>query len=307
VQSDTRVAALQRAWDYHELMGHLRRGGIASLIWGVISLGVGGLGMLVDPFMAFLALLGLMLVAEGIWLLAAPSPAGLIGEGVIFTLLGVTNVVFGIIDSLAGEGGAIWIGIGAFQFYFGVQAFRRYARDKDRLDNPPAQNLRDAVAEIGKDIRGSKATQREDIVEFLTAPPFKMRLDDEMAVVFMSLKVSFLSREDVKVQFTDDRASKNHTAVVVELPDRKPMKGRIRDEYAEQYRVWAAGARLGDSTQKPGAGEASTEEWVKQARAAGQTDEQIIATLVGSGWAAGDARSLIEATDGMDALRGKNA
>lgn len=304
----TPTDGLKRAWDCHVLMREIRGAGIASVIWGVLTLGIGGLAALAEPIMGLVALLGLALLLEGIWLLAAPSPAGLIGEGVTFGVLGLTNMGFAIADVMTSHGKATWLAIGAYQAYLGVQAIRRYVRDKDRLRQPPAKNLQDAVAEIGKDLSKSRAAKRQDIVEVMSTQPVRMRLDAGMAVVFlMPLQMHFVRREEMRLQFTDDSAPKDLTAVVIELPGRGPIKGKMKNEQVERYRAWAGGAALGEPSEKPGAVAAGTEEWVRQARAAGQTDEQIIASLTASGWDEGDARSLIEAADSMDALRGTDA
>ena len=48
----TPMDGLKRAWDYHVLMREIRNAGIASVVWGVLTLGVGGLAVLVEPIMA---------------------------------------------------------------------------------------------------------------------------------------------------------------------------------------------------------------------------------------------------------------
>lgn len=70
-----------------------------------------------------LALLGLLMLVEGIWILIAPRPSGMILEGLTFTALGLWNLT-----ASASGGSSSLLPIAVLQLILGVKYFRRYPR-----------------------------------------------------------------------------------------------------------------------------------------------------------------------------------
>ncbi len=119
-----------------QMYKRLKSGGIGSIIFGIIAIAFGLASAGQNPINAGLAVIGLFLLAEGIWLLASPQPIGLIVDGIALCVLGIWNMMITIYNtSHAGGGGGFAI-LGIMQIVWGIQSFRHYHQLK--LIAPPA-------------------------------------------------------------------------------------------------------------------------------------------------------------------------
>lgn len=299
-------ASLQKAWDYGQLLRHLRSAAIASLIWGVISIVAALVTVLVEPIMALVGLLGFLLLAEGVWLLVDPRPACLIGEGIIFGVLGLSNAGIEIGSLLSGSGSLFWVGVGAVQLWLAWQAFARYRRDRDQFRDPPPQQLVDAANAAVKDLRSAKAAEFTNVLEISGPARLKVGLDADMALlVLANTKAAFLSPDQLDINFTEQKAPEGKRAVSVRLPQgmiplgRGELKGTLPAEHADRYHGWLEGLSTAPAQEEGRAQEAgpTPEEFVAQARARGMSDDAIVQVLTDNGWSEDQARGLLRSVD----------
>ena len=124
-----RIGELTQGANFLMVRRLLRGAGIGSIVFGVIAIGLGAYSIQENPVNAILLLLGVLLLAEGIWIVTAPSPAGMVVDGVALLLLGLWNLFVSLANMSAGAGrpGA-FVALGAFQIFWGIQSFRRYGR-----------------------------------------------------------------------------------------------------------------------------------------------------------------------------------
>lgn len=83
------IKQFQGAADFRLLRKKLKGGGIGSIIFGLIAVGMGLAFVEDNPVNAILAVIGFFLLIEGVWVLRAPSPRGMIMEGIVMCVIGV--------------------------------------------------------------------------------------------------------------------------------------------------------------------------------------------------------------------------
>ncbi|HHS13606.1 MAG TPA: hypothetical protein ENN03_07525 [bacterium] len=108
----------------------LKTGGIGSVIFGVINIVLGVITAAENPVNAVLAVFGLILLIEGIWLLVSPKPSGLIIDGLVLGMLGIWNILITIQNISAGGGTGSFLVYGIAQIFWGIQSYRRYIKLK---------------------------------------------------------------------------------------------------------------------------------------------------------------------------------
>lgn len=197
---------LQKVATYWAMPKALKSGGIGSIIFGLIALFVGGSGFSENALNGALFLLGVVLIAEGIWLIVKPVPAGFIVDGSTVVLVGVWNIFVGVLNSSGGDsGGARWVVFGLFQIYLGIKNIRRY-KEFANLPKPSGEDLQRMVALL-KTIKDGSLKQTPDLIEFrrrsfLADHPWKARLFDNVGV-FVNTKVGeALIVKKSEIQFT---------------------------------------------------------------------------------------------------------
>ncbi len=113
-----------------QILKGLKTGGIGSIVFGVIAIALGLATAKDSPVNAGLAVIGIFLLIEGIWLLVSPQPAGLIVDGIALIILGIWNFCVTVANSSRGGSGGSFAVLGVFQVVWGIQSFRRYGRLK---------------------------------------------------------------------------------------------------------------------------------------------------------------------------------
>lgn len=118
----------QRAGEYAEVRRRLKWAAIGSIVFGIIAIVMGVATAGENPLNIGLAVIGGLLFAEGIWLLLTLRPVGLIVDGIMLCILGVWIIFISIYNMTQGSGGIspIFIPLGIFQIYWGVQNIFRY-------------------------------------------------------------------------------------------------------------------------------------------------------------------------------------
>jgi hypothetical protein len=193
-------AWLRKALVFQGLSRQLRASGIGSLLFGAIAIVLGATTMGQVSINGVLIVLGLLLIAEGVWIMAAPSAAGIAVDGLAVTLIGLWNIGISLSaigrsagNSLSGR----FLVFGIFQIVWGigrVSQYRRYAELRGFRLDPESRSRLDREIEA---IQG--ATGRRDVVAFKNgADEGRFRLLGGSAALFLRGKfVEILSRGDV--------------------------------------------------------------------------------------------------------------
>jgi hypothetical protein len=191
------VNALRAACEHGLLRKMLRGGGVQSVLVGTFAL---VRGITVTPTTALTkcqAAIGLFLVIEGLLILLAPRPSGLILEGLSFLVVSVWTLV------LSAIGGSTLLAVLAFlQFIWGVQYFRRYPRFSILASGQPPQATLSWVSESVRSVLQHGSSESTDIVELQAPLRWKARLFQN-AALFVSpggREVLLLGKNDVHLQ-----------------------------------------------------------------------------------------------------------
>jgi hypothetical protein len=132
------AAALQKTADFLLVYKRLRALGRSSVLLGVFNL-LASLVPIQDPFIrAVLAVIGLCLLAEGVWLLVFPSPHGVLVDGLVLLLVGGGELSIALYGFLVNNNLHLMIAfLGLMHLIGAVRWFRNYARFRVAMQDPP--------------------------------------------------------------------------------------------------------------------------------------------------------------------------
>jgi len=159
----------QKWANFRWLRKTLRAGGIGSIVFGALAVigGAGGVGK--DLLDTLLFSIGMFLLLEGIWIVNAPTPAGVAVDGFALLILGAFNIGSTILDMKTGESGhasGSFVMLGIWQIVWGLQSFSRYKTFSTLpVVKPPKERLRwlDSTARlIGK----TGTAKASDVIAF---------------------------------------------------------------------------------------------------------------------------------------------
>jgi hypothetical protein len=178
---------LQRVANYRHVHKALKASGAGSIVFGVIAMVVGFTAMRHNPINVILRGIGVLLAVEGLWLVIAPAPIGIIVDGVSLMLVGAWNIWVTVMNMAAGQHTATWGVIGVFQIIWGIQAFGRYSRFSKMPREQPAPETLKRIDQIVGDITRTKIAQDPQAIEFkvkmfTATQPWKGRLRHNHAV-----------------------------------------------------------------------------------------------------------------------------
>jgi hypothetical protein len=161
-----RVAELQAAANFHRVRRLLLAPGIGSMIFGVVAIVMGANSIQANPINAGLLLIGVFLLAEGIWIVSAPTLTGIIVDGLALVTLGLWNIFVSLANIQAGSRGTpSFVAFGLLQIVWGIQSFRRYSQ----LSNLPMKKPDEATAKwLDQTIKGLTASKAPapDLIDF---------------------------------------------------------------------------------------------------------------------------------------------
>lgn len=232
------------------LLRQLRPRGIGSIIFGAIALVVGGIGITVNPINGVLAALGVFLIVEGIWLLAAPSPQGFIVDGCALIALGVWNILVTIQNMSADSGAAPHFGVlGLIQLAWGIQSFGNFKRASEMLSVTTSQDAINRVDALVNTVTKSNSKSNPGYFEvrqqnFLTDQYWKGILLDDIAVLaaVRTHEGIIASRDDFSLTLRGKRPAGKHpigkaiTATLVAGGKKMPVQ--IKAASLERLQAW---------------------------------------------------------------------
>ncbi|MCU0288513.1 MAG: DUF308 domain-containing protein [Acidobacteria bacterium] len=129
---------LKKVVDTRAIKKMLRPAAIGSIIFGIIAVFMGGQAANDNPVNVILALIGVVLILEGIWCAVSPLPIGLVVDGIVLIVLGAWNGFVTILNIQAGAGGSRgFMILGIWQVVLGIKNINLY-RNYAYLTHSPA-------------------------------------------------------------------------------------------------------------------------------------------------------------------------
>jgi hypothetical protein len=199
---DLRVIA-----EYHTARRSLRRMGWGGIVFGIINLGLGiAFTVNLGPINLVLALIGLFLVASGVWCLVLPGAEGVISNGIALILVGLWNIAVTLLNLAAGAAPQIWWAIfGGVLIAGGIQCFQKYARFSKALRYRVSEDEMAMMDRLVQTILKGDVKVEQDMVAF-QARGFAQqkqwlgRLGDEAAVFVEKMSKEILVARKKKVR-----------------------------------------------------------------------------------------------------------
>jgi hypothetical protein len=153
---------LQQAAIYLTIRNRLRPFGIGGLIFGSLAIMAGS----APPEQAepdrFIVLLGLALLAIGLWVISAPSYRSLLAVGAVVVCVGSLNIR----DALANHSSSFWMILGAFQLFWATQCFAQYIHFSKMKPRKPSDDAIRYVQDLYKEVWNSRPAQGYCVIEF---------------------------------------------------------------------------------------------------------------------------------------------
>lgn len=236
---------LKTASLYLSMQKGLRTAAWSSLGWGAFTLLI---GFLVQPtsLLDYLWIaLGLVLVAEGIWLLRSPVPKALLAEAGVLLLLGLWNTVGMYFEYQAGAkpiagGRLIFIGIlqliNAYTTYRSYPVYRTAYDTRDTLAVAELQQMTDPIWK-------AKTAEATDMIEF-TVDNDKCKLkffpDCAAMVSHKGRTFSVFGRDELAMDRVGETMLGKKAKIQAQLgPASK--KFDLKPEYFDRYQLWKSG------------------------------------------------------------------
>jgi hypothetical protein len=233
-------AELQKVSNYRLVRKTLRGSGIGSIIFGLIAIVIGFGGMAENPINALLGMLGLFLFVEGIWLVVAPTPAGMIVDGIALIILGIWNIFVTVANASAGDGGGTFAVIGVFQIIWGCQSFGRYKRFSIMPVVKPSPETVKMIDDIVKEVIKMKPKVNLDLIELqIDDKAWRGRLSEDMAVFveILTQDVAFARKDDVRITPQGKVLLGKSIKGTIKFRD-KAQKCTINPESFARYQAW---------------------------------------------------------------------
>lgn len=161
------VDDLQKIADYRAVRLRLSSAAIGSILFGIFALFWGFSSMGGGPLNVILVLLGFFLLAEGIWVLAAPSPVAMVVDGIALICLGVWNILITLLSLAGGARFPLFAVVGALQIMWGIQSFKRYGRYSHVSMQKPAEESYKMVDALAKAASVADSRRYENAVDFV--------------------------------------------------------------------------------------------------------------------------------------------
>lgn len=215
------LAELQQTAAYLKYLATFRSRGIWSLIWGIISIGIGYASLEANPLNIILLLLGMLLCGEGVWFLIRPMPMEVISYGFSMIGVGLWNIIIPSCnfilsrmhqssDPLAflhSDLNPFPILVGILQLVWGFQEFGQYKRSvKLYKMNPSAEQLAGCQA-ILTQLKSTSMDTDPQAIQFSCIDPDAIRMSSAAWIgCFVGTQVMLLNTKDHESYFLENNA-----------------------------------------------------------------------------------------------------
>ncbi len=240
---------LQQAADFRVGQRTLRKSGIWDIVWGVIIVASGASATRFSVFTVAILIIGLMLIAVGVWIALAPAPLGLIFDGIALIIVGLWNGgIFWLNLTYAPKGhspnGYLPI-IAIAQFAWGIQRLVKYRRFAEAAALRPSPQLTKWLDDTIKSISKSKPADNPQAIEFHFKPfsglqVWKALLLPDLAILVRDKILDFrlLPRESIQIRQIGKVMMQKRLKAEIVLGKQKG-KGTISPLSMERYEQWA--------------------------------------------------------------------
>jgi hypothetical protein len=262
---------LQRAANYIALRKKLRVRGIGSILWGVIAIVLGIVAMDTDPVNVILAVIGAFLTIEGIWLVAAPAPAGMIADGIGLVAVGIWNLAITFMSGSSSNDSMPFFGfLGVMQIVWGCQSFGKYSLLSKLSHAKPSADTLQKFDRVVNYLEQANMMSDASLIEFIGNEKAKRPITwkgllGEASAVFVAQSDRNLSldsqganrdfiyaaKQDVSFKSNGQVLTGNILKVKFSIKDRmfsgvgaRAFAGTMSPEAFQRYEAWKTG-RLG--------------------------------------------------------------
>lgn len=235
------IEDLRALSEYVAIFNGLKASAVGSIIFGLVAIGM-GVGLAKEnPLNAILAVLGVLLLFEGFWLLAMPSAGGLILDGIALLGLGAWNILITIANMAASGGGGtpVFGVIGIFQIVLGVKSFIKFSSVSKISTEAPSKDKIKEFNRFVASIQKSKSTGENDIVEFTAGCPWKGRLMQKHGIFLKGggQAVIFADRNEIEISEQGKKMFGKSLKASFEICGTQ-YKGSISPEMLKKFQDW---------------------------------------------------------------------
>ncbi len=253
ISGDPEFDEMQQLSEYRVFRKDLRTRGAASIGWGILNIVLGLSFMDENQLNVGLAVIGGLLVIEGIWVLFSPQPVGMILDAFGLFILGVWNIVV----SLAGNTDTpiFWV-LGAMQIGWGYQSFAKYKRFAHVAATEVSADIPQKLNRLGDFMKEASMAGDSSVIEFVTSGPnlrWKGQLRKTGAVFVAqpghkpgrdvkNARLLFAPKPDVSCTKTNDGLSNDTVKVAFSFKGRK-HHGLMSREAFQRFETWKIGIK----------------------------------------------------------------
>ena len=256
-----KLAHLRTLSEYVQIKEKLKSAGLWSIFLGLLAMAQGSAIAGTDRTIGLtIGLIGLFLLVEGIWLRVAPTPIGLVLEGIALILLGIWNLLETVHGLITRRQMGVMGFIGAVQVFVGVQSIREFPGFRKVRRSTPPDVIRE-VENLINGIRKANAKSCDDIIEiqstsFLAgSTKWKARLAGPCAICITGKKdkVLILAEDEVLLERTG-KVLLGKTLRIEGRLGADAVKGTMSPEHFERFEAWKvqeAQASGADASEEP--------------------------------------------------------
>ena len=238
---DLQLDELERASNYRILQKNLRPAAIGSMIFGIIAITTGFAAMDENPVNAILGMIGIILLAEGIWLMVTIKPSGLLLDGIALLLIGFWNIIISMAKLISEGGGtSVFLGLGAMQLYLGGNSFGRYARFSKMTGTKPTEKTIAVIDDLIVELSQTGGSGLNDVIEFRVKNSlWKGRLKEDVCIfIDMSQEeVIFPKKSQVNIKPQGEGHPEKEVQATFNIKGRN-LVGTISSESYRKYETW---------------------------------------------------------------------
>lgn len=239
------VDELERTANYRVLCKMLRPAGIGSVVFGLIALATGMASLSESSANAILAAIGCFLLVEGMWIIAAPRPLGMITNGLSLIGVGGWNIYVTFANVASGAGtGTVFATLGIWQIIWGVQSIRRFTRFPRDSGKVPSDEALKLVDDLVKSVANASPDLNSNIVSF-SVPGYpskkiwKGKLTPEWALFVEGSGRDIVFAKPEGVNFTERRKAYIGKAVKASFQiGSRSLKGSLYPDSLTKYQLW---------------------------------------------------------------------
>lgn len=246
------LITLQAAADYlsyNLALKRMRRGAVGSIIFGIIALVMGLVGMQLNFLNGILVLIGLVLLVEGIWVVSVPKRFGILLEGITLILVALWNMVILGSWSVGNIGNFNWglkglLILAILQLVWGIESIKRYIvflRFTPKIPTPKNATL---INEMTNFVIAANPRQDKDILDFTQRcipidREWKGRLMNGVGLFVLGDGEDVLVARKDNVKFENEHKLTIRNAAIFRI-GKRIMHGFISPESFQKYQEWAS-------------------------------------------------------------------